>query len=102
MATALQAGMAKRFAEGPAQRVDLAACRRDGALNTRIGTAYVRQQGGLGPVTNNPKLRCRLLMIGLPVGPIPPPENDLNRDLPRIGALLALGVLKLEDICLTA
>ena len=28
---------------------------------------------------------------------VPPPENDLNRDLPRIGALLDLGVVKPED-----
>jgi hypothetical protein len=28
---------------------------------------------------------------------VPPPANDLHRDLPRIGALLALGVVKEND-----
>ena len=31
------------------------------------------------------------------MGPVPPPANDLDRDLPRIGALLDLGVVRRDD-----
>lgn len=34
---------------------------------------------------------------GLPVGPVPPPATDLHRDLPRIGTLLAVGIVKEAD-----
>lgn len=75
------------FPAGPGQDADqarerniqLARKMRDGA-KMRIGTAKV----ALNPA-------------GQPVGPVPPPAADLNRDLPRIGALLAQGVVKKED-----
>jgi hypothetical protein len=75
------------------QRIDLAACLRDGA-KMRVGTANV---GNKAPRPNTPPPATPDLTIGLPVGPVPPPENDLNRDLPRIGALLDLGVVKPDD-----
>lgn len=53
---------------------------RDGA-KMRIGTAELV----LNAATNQP------------VGPVPPPAADLDRDLPRIGALLAQGIVKKED-----
>lgn len=69
---------------GPDQAWDrnaqLARKMRDGA-KMRVGTAKLV----LNPTTNQP------------VGPVPPPEADLNRDLPRIGTLLAQGVVKKED-----
>ncbi len=34
---------------------------------------------------------------GQPVGQVPPATDDLNRDLPRIGALLAAGIVTPED-----
>lgn len=34
---------------------------------------------------------------GRPIGAVPPREDDLDRDLPRIGALLAAGVVEKED-----
>lgn len=61
------------------RNIQLARKMRDGA-KMRVGTARV--------VTG---------ADGQPVGPVPPPASDLNRDLPRIGALLALGVVKEED-----
>lgn len=63
---------------------------RDGA-KMRIGSAEVVNQGparpGQPPNTNE----------GQPSGPVPPPANDLSRDLPRIGALLDLGVVEAND-----
>jgi hypothetical protein len=35
--------------------------------------------------------------VGNPAGPVPPPANDLHRDLPRIGQLLDLGVVREEE-----
>ncbi len=61
------------------RNVGLARKMRDGA-KMRIGTVEV---------VTNPQ--------GQPVGAVPPREGDLNRDLPRIGALLAAGVVKRED-----
>ena len=62
------------------RNLELARKLRDGA-KMRIGTAEV---------TNRPE-------TGEPAGPVPPPANDLSRDLPRIGALLDLGVVKPDD-----
>jgi hypothetical protein len=62
------------------RNVKLARKLRDGA-KMRIGTAEVTNAGPLGP----------------PVGQVPPPATDLHRDLPRIGALLDLGVVKPEE-----
>jgi hypothetical protein len=76
------------------QRVDLAARLRDGA-KMRVGNANVGNRA-LRPDTPPPTTPDPT--IGLPVGPVPPPENDLNRDLPRIGALLDLGVVTLDDL----
>jgi hypothetical protein len=61
------------------RNLDLARKLRDGA-KMRIGTAIVVNGAD-----------------GQPNGPVPPPENDRNRDLPRIGTLLAEGVLKEND-----
>lgn len=52
---------------------------RDGA-RMRVGTAEV---------VTDPQ--------GRPVGAVPPREDDLERDLPRIGVLLAAGVVRGED-----
>ncbi len=60
------------------RNAQLARKMRDGA-KMRIGTAEL------------------VLNAGQPVGPVPPPAADLNRDLPRIGALLAQGIVKKED-----
>lgn len=71
-------GVKSRLAKG--RRFDLASKLRDGA-KLRIGTAEVTNDGETGQ----------------PLGPVPPLANDLNRDLPRIGALLDLGLVKPED-----
>jgi hypothetical protein len=78
------------------RNVQLARKMRDGA-KMRIGVAEVvnagptrRGQNAGDPPVPNPD-------AGKPVGPLPPPATDLNRDLPRIGALLALGVVKPDD-----
>lgn len=62
------------------RNIKLARKLRDGA-KMRVGTAEVTNAGPLDP----------------PVGQVPPPATDLNRDLPRIGALLDLGVVRPED-----
>ena len=56
------------------------------AKNLRDGA---KMRIGMNTVTNGPG--------GQPLGPVPPPANDLARDLPRIGALLDLGVVKPEE-----
>jgi hypothetical protein len=61
------------------RNVELARKLRDGA-KMRVGTAEVTNRD-----------------TGEPAGPVPPPANDLNRDLPRLGPLLTLGVVKEED-----
>jgi hypothetical protein len=61
------------------RRFDLAAKLRDGA-KLRIGRNDVVLNGQ-----------------GLPAGTVPPPTNDLQRDLPRIGDLIDLGVVHNED-----
>jgi hypothetical protein len=53
---------------------------RDGA-KMRIGTAEVTDRAETGE----------------PRGPVPPPANDLDRDLPRIGPLLASGVVHEDE-----
>jgi hypothetical protein len=62
------------------RNLELARRMRDGA-KMRIGTAEVVNDRDTGE----------------PAGPVPPPASDLNRDLPRIGALLDLGVVTLDD-----
>lgn len=69
------------------RRIDLAGRLRDGA-KLRIGKNVVTTKVG-DPKTDP--------TAGLPVGTVPPPTDDLHRDLPRIGQLLDLGVVKLED-----
>ena len=85
-----------KIREAGAQRIDLAKCLRDGA-KMRIGTANVGNRPPRASQPGTPQPETPDLTIGLPVGPIPPFENDLNRDLPRIGALIDLGVVKEDD-----
>ena len=79
MATGLPAAMETKPVDAADRNLDLARKLRDGA-KMRIGTAIVVNGAD-----------------GQPNGPVPPPENDRNRDLPRIGTLLAEGVLKEND-----
>ncbi len=73
------------------RNIQLARRMRDGA-KMRIGTAEVVNQGPTIPGSNQPNPSD-----GQPNGPVPPPATDLHRDLPRIGALLALGVVSEND-----
>ena len=75
-----------------AATLDLARKLRDGA-KMRIGTAECGAPTVPGPADGSrpePDRRAAGRAV-------PPPANDLNRDLPRIGALLDLGVVKEDD-----
>jgi hypothetical protein len=69
---------------------------RDGA-KMRIGVAEVVNAPLTirGPNPGDPEMPNP--DAGKPVGPVPPPATDLHRDLPRIGALLTLGVVSEDE-----
>jgi hypothetical protein len=68
----------KKARRAAGRNLRLARKLRDGA-KMRVGTAEVVPPGNIS------------------AGAVPPPSNDLHRDLPRIGALLDLGVVHPED-----
>ncbi len=68
-----------RARRGHERNLGLARKMRDGA-KMRVGTANL----ATGP-------------DGQPVGQVPPATDDLNRDLPRIGALLAAGIVTPDE-----
>ena len=76
-------GIKSRLARG--HNAELARKLRDGA-KMRVGTNTVLQ---LDPDPEAPEAKLR--------GAIPGNPNDLQRDLPRIGPLIELGVLKEDD-----
>jgi hypothetical protein len=78
------------------RNIRLARKLRDGA-NMRVGTAEVVNRPLTRPGPNPGDPPVAVPNGGEPVGPVPPPANDLHRDLPRIGALLALGVVKEDE-----
>jgi hypothetical protein len=85
-----------RARHGREHNIQLARKLRDGA-KMRLGAAQVVNEGDTiaGPNPGDPRVPNP--DAGEPTGPVPPPATDLNRDLPRIGALLTLGVVKETD-----
>jgi Animal haem peroxidase len=80
------------YGDGPPGRYGNKARRAMGAAGLRLARRMrdgAKMRVGTAQVAERPD--------GNPAGPVPPPTNDLNRDLPRIGTLLALGVVREED-----
>jgi hypothetical protein len=78
------------------RNIRLARKLRDGA-KMRIGTAEVVNRALTRPGPNPGDPPIPVPNGGEPSGPVPPLATDLNRDLPRIGALLTQGVVKEDD-----
>lgn len=73
-----------------------------GQLGQRLRFNRERNIGLARKLRDGAKMRVGTVEVvrdpaGRPVGAIPPREADLNRDLPRIGTLLAAGVVRKED-----